>query len=55
MLEVIECRVWGMECGGLQHRGRDSASTYVLHPGLSLISGETKQGDTMGLYCQEEE
>ena len=45
----IECRVWGMKCGGLQHRGWDSASTYVLHPGQrtrsSLISGETKQGD----------
>ena len=55
----IECRVWGMECGGLQHRGRDSASTYVLHPcqrtRLYIISVETKQGDTMGLYCQEEE
>ena len=51
----IEHRVWGMECGGLQHRGRDLASIYVLHPcqrtRLSLISGKTKQGDRRGLYC----
>ena len=37
----IEHRVWGMEYGGQQHRGKNLASTYVLHPcwrtGLSLI------------------
>ena len=52
----VECRVQGMEYGGLHHRGKDLASTYVLHPcwitRLSLISEETSRGGTWGLYCQ---
>ena len=49
-----------MQCtedGRRQHRGKDLASTYVLHPcqgtGLSLILEELSRGDTRGLYCQE--
>ena len=51
-----------MQCtdyGSWQHRGKDLASTYVLHPhqgtGLSLILEETSRGDTRGLYCQGED
>ena len=55
-VEGVEHRVWGMEDGGWQHRGKDLASTYVLHPHqrtrLSLILEETCRGDTRGLYCQ---
>ena len=54
----VECRVWGMEYRGQQHRGKDLALTYVLHPHQrrksSLISEETSRGDTRGLYCQGE-
>ena len=45
-----------MEYRGQQHRGKDLASTYVLHPcqrtRLSLILEETSRGDTRGLYWQ---
>ena len=49
--------VQGVEYGGQQHRGKDLALTYVLHPcqrtRLSPILEETSRGDTRGLYCQE--
>ena len=39
-----------MDYRGWQHRGKDLASTYVLHPHwrtrLSLILEETSKGDT---------
>ena len=45
--------------GRWQCRGKDLASTYVLHPyqgtGLSLISEESSRGNTRGLYCQGED
>ena len=48
--------MWCTDYGRQQHRGKDLASTYVLHPhqgtGLSLILEETSRGDTRGLYCQ---
>ena len=54
--ECYRGRVWCMEDGRWQHRGKDLASTYVLRPcqgtRLSLISEETSRGDTRGLYCQ---
>ena len=48
--------MWCTEDRRWQHRGKDLASTYVLHPyqgtRLSLILEETSKGDTRGLYCQ---
>ena len=48
-MQCTEDRRW-------QHRGKDLASAYVLHPhrgtGLSLISEETRRGDTSRLYSQ---
>ena len=45
-----------MKDRGWQHRGKDLALTYALHPHqrirLSLILEETSRGDTKGLYCQ---
>ena len=50
--------VWCTDYRGQQCRGKDLASTYVLHPHqrtrLSLILQETSRGDTRGLYCQGE-
>ena len=50
--------VWCTDYRGQQCRGKDLASTYVLHPHqrtrLSLILEETSRGDTRGLYCQGE-
>ena len=53
---MVQSHQWNAEYRELQHKGKDLASTYVLHPcqgtGLSLISEETSRGDTRGLYCQ---